>query len=230
MPNFLKMAENYHITIIYVNYAHNIFDFHPATFHNTRVANVTCKDWTSRSRHSKPVESGASYPFHPLMSRNSHNIRLNHLIIQSNVQFALLRVMKAQSGSIVLLFSLTSALDGVVWSTPYPGRFIPGKETRYPLYRRLGGPVWMGSKNIAPTGFNPRTVQPVAGPYTDYANPIIQCSVKIVDYVTFSIYDRGFRFGIHMTQADVLPPFVTSGLLNLRNRATLPLKCYSQHN
>ena len=26
------------------------------------------------------------------------------------------------------------------WLTPRPGRFTPGKETRYPLYRRLGGP------------------------------------------------------------------------------------------
>ena len=35
--------------------------------------------------------------------------------------------------------SITSALDGGGWSTPRPGRFNPGK-TRYPLYRRLGGP------------------------------------------------------------------------------------------
>jgi hypothetical protein len=36
--------------------------------------------------------------------------------------------------------SLTWALDGSGWSTPRPGRFNPGKEARYPLYRRLGGP------------------------------------------------------------------------------------------
>ena len=36
--------------------------------------------------------------------------------------------------------SLTSALDGGGWSTPRSGRFTPGKETRCPLYRRLGGP------------------------------------------------------------------------------------------
>ena len=29
---------------------------------------------------------------------------------------------------------------GGQWSTPRPGRFTPGTETRYPLYRRLGGP------------------------------------------------------------------------------------------
>jgi len=35
---------------------------------------------------------------------------------------------------------VTSELDVVGWSTPVPGRFTPGKETRYPLYRRLGDP------------------------------------------------------------------------------------------
>ena len=40
------------------------------------------------------------------------------------------------------------------WLAPRPGRFTPGKETRYPLYRRLGGPhgrsgrVW----KISPIG------------------------------------------------------------------------------
>ena len=51
--------------------------------------------------------------------------------------------------------SLTSGLDGGGLSTPRAGRFTPGKETRYPLYRRLGGPQsgldW-GAQNIAPTG------------------------------------------------------------------------------
>ena len=35
--------------------------------------------------------------------------------------------------------SLTSALDGGGWPTPRPGGLPPGKS-RYPLYRRLGGP------------------------------------------------------------------------------------------
>ena len=36
--------------------------------------------------------------------------------------------------------SLTSAPDRGRWLKPRLGRFTPGKETRYPLYRRLGGP------------------------------------------------------------------------------------------
>ena len=38
--------------------------------------------------------------------------------------------------------SLTSALDGGVDGQRHaPGRFTPRKEIRYPLYRRLGGPL-----------------------------------------------------------------------------------------
>ena len=37
-------------------------------------------------------------------------------------------------------FSSTSALDVSGSSTLIPGPFSAGKETRYPLYRRLGGP------------------------------------------------------------------------------------------
>jgi hypothetical protein len=51
--------------------------------------------------------------------------------------------------------SLTTAVDGGGWLTPRHGRFIPGNETRYPLYRRLfgpPGPVWTIVENLASTG------------------------------------------------------------------------------
>ena len=70
--------------------------------------------------------------------------------------------------------SSTSALDGGVWSTPLPGRLPLGK-TRYPLYRRLGGPQSRSRqvrKISSPPGFDPRTVQPVASRYTDCAIPV----------------------------------------------------------
>ena len=54
--------------------------------------------------------------------------------------------------------------------TPRP-LFTPGK-TRYPLYRRLGGPQGQSgqARKISPLpGFDLRTVQPVVGCYTDYA-------------------------------------------------------------
>ena len=68
----------------------------------------------------------------------------------------------------------TSALDGSGWSTPRPGRFTSGKEARYALYWRLGGPQgrYERVQKISPTpGFDPWTVQPVASGYTVYAIP-----------------------------------------------------------
>jgi hypothetical protein len=52
-----------------------------------------------------------------------------------------------------------------------PAALPPGK-TRYPLYRRLGGPQGRSGqmrKISPPPGFDPRTVQPVASRYTDWA-------------------------------------------------------------
>jgi hypothetical protein len=60
------------------------------------------------------------------------------------------------------------------WSAPRPGRITPGEETRYSLFRWLGGPQgWSGRvRKISPQlGFDPRTVQPVASRYTDWAIP-----------------------------------------------------------
>jgi hypothetical protein len=52
-----------------------------------------------------------------------------------------------------------------------PGRLPPGK-TRYPLYRRLGGPQGRSGhvrKISPPPGIDPRAVQPVASHYTNWA-------------------------------------------------------------
>ena len=73
------------------------------------------------------------------------------------------------SGGIALLFSLTSALGGGGWSTPLPGRFAPGRETRYPLYRRLGVPQGLSErvrKSSLPPGLESPNVDPVACRYT----------------------------------------------------------------
>ena len=70
--------------------------------------------------------------------------------------------------------SLTSVLDGSGWSAPRPGRFTPRKETRYPLYRRMGGPKGRSGRLgsiLPPTGIRYPTFQAVAGRYTDYAIP-----------------------------------------------------------
>jgi hypothetical protein len=84
---------------------------------------------------------------------------------------------------------------------PRPGRFTPGKETRYPLYRRLGGPQDHSGrvrKISPPTGLDPRTVHPVASRYTDWTVPVAKlciakeivlssCAIK-VKVVYFKMY------------------------------------------
>jgi hypothetical protein len=57
------------------------------------------------------------------------------------------------------------------WSAARPGHpLLPGK-TRYPFYRRLGGPQsrsgW--AENLVPTGIRSRNVQPVVSRYTYWA-------------------------------------------------------------
>ena len=58
-------------------------------------------------------------------------------------------------------------------ATTWP--LYPGRETRYPSYRRLGVPHGRSGRrwrtSLAPTGFEPRCVQPVESRYTDYTNP-----------------------------------------------------------
>jgi hypothetical protein len=57
------------------------------------------------------------------------------------VKFSLEQATKAQRGSIgiaLLFFYLGARWGWVVNSTPR--LFTPGKETQYPLYRRLDGP------------------------------------------------------------------------------------------
>jgi hypothetical protein len=54
-----------------------------------------------------------------------------------------------------------------------PAAFTPGKEP-VPIVQEAGWapePVWIGAENLAPPGFDPRTFQPVASRYTDYAIP-----------------------------------------------------------
>jgi len=55
-------------------------------------------------------------------------------------------------------------------SASRPGRSLPPRKTRYPMYRRLGGTHGRSGqvrKISPPPGFDPRTVQPVASRYTD---------------------------------------------------------------
>jgi hypothetical protein len=72
-----------------------------------------------------------------------------------------MKTHKRSTGIVVL--SLNSALAGGGWLTPRSGRFAPGKYSRYPLYRSLGGPQDLsgtGAESHTPPGLDPRTVHP----------------------------------------------------------------------
>jgi hypothetical protein len=92
------------------------------------------------------------------------------------MKYTLEQVTRAQKESSAS--SWTSALNRGGWWTQRPGRFTPGKETRYLLYRGLGGPqgrAERGRKTRPPPppskAFDPRTVQPVASLFIDWVIP-----------------------------------------------------------
>jgi rRNA maturation protein Nop10 len=72
--------------------------------------------------------------------------------------------------------SLISALDGGEWLNPHPGRFTPGNEPRYPLYRRLDRPQGRSGqvqKISPPPEFDPRPARPFESLYRlSYRGPL----------------------------------------------------------
>jgi hypothetical protein len=79
---------------------------------------------------------------------------------------------------------MTTALEGGEWSAARPGRTLPSGKTRFPLYRRLREPQGRSGRagNLAPTGFDPRTVQPVTQSLYRLSYPahfLLWCYLKI---------------------------------------------------
>ena len=68
---------------------------------------------------------------------------------------------------------MTTALEGGEGSASRPGRSLPPGKKPVPIVQKAGwapGPVWTGAENLtSQPGFDPRTVEPVASRYTDYA-------------------------------------------------------------
>jgi hypothetical protein len=69
---------------------------------------------------------------------------------------------------------MTSALERGEGSASRPGRTLPLGKTRYPLYRRLGGPQDRSGqvrKISPPPGFDPPTVKSVTQLLYQLSNP-----------------------------------------------------------
>jgi len=75
---------------------------------------------------------------------------------------------------------MTVALEGGEQSAACPGRTLPPGKTRYPFYRRMGGPQGRSGRaeNLFPTGIRSRTVQPVVSRYTDLLEILLQIVQK----------------------------------------------------
>jgi len=66
---------------------------------------------------------------------------------------------------------MTAALEGGEWSAALPGRTLLPIKTRYPFYRKLGGPQGRSERaeNLVATSIRSRTVLHVVSRYTDWA-------------------------------------------------------------
>ena len=66
---------------------------------------------------------------------------------------------------------MTAALEGGEWSATCRGHTSPPGKTRYPFYRRLGGPQGRSrwAENLIPSRIQSWTVQSVFSRYTDWA-------------------------------------------------------------
>ena len=62
------------------------------------------------------------------------------------------------------------------WSAARAGRTLPLENSRYPLYRRLGGSQGQSGRveNLAPPGFDPLTVKPVTQSLYRLSYPALQ--------------------------------------------------------
>ena len=82
---------------------------------------------------------------------------------------------------------------GARWSTPRPGRFTPGKDS-VPIVQDAGLGTRAGldgyGKSRLPQGFDPRTVQPVASRYTDWANSMQYIDNTVFNPTTWTIYNK----------------------------------------
>jgi len=86
---------------------------------------------------------------------------------------------------------LPSALDGVGGQHHAPATLPPGK-TRYPLYRRLGGPVWTGAKNLAPTGIRSpdRPAHSAVAIPTALSRPPYSARTQFTSYTILFLHDQ----------------------------------------
>ena len=80
-----------------------------------------------------------------------------------------------------------------VGGQPHAPAALPPVKTRSALYRRLGGPQGRSGRmwKISPSpGLDPRTIQPVASRYTDWAIPILENLIAVWTILNSTTHSR----------------------------------------
>ena len=111
---------------------------------------------------------------------------------------------------------MTATLEGGEWSAARPGLTLPAGKSRYPFYRRLGGPKGRSGRveNLVPTGIRSRTVQPVVSRYTDWATGPTHICVCVYIYIYMKWSDDKF----YLFSQNKVPNFSTFRELPVRCR------------
>jgi hypothetical protein len=122
-----------------------------------------------------PIQPCFNTVFHTQVTGRNNNYTVRQVPKLNKVHFRTGHEGREGEQMYSSIFSLTSALDGVVDQSHAPAA-SPQGETQYPLNSRVGGPqdrsgqVRRTSISLA---FDPRTAQPVASRLTDCAIPAL---------------------------------------------------------
>ena len=114
--------------------------------HSVFVTNVSAKDlsWRRSNLMAKQRSRSVRKP-----SKAEYNICIKH---NGKVFQLQARLWPRGWVEVQLYSSMTTALEGGEWSAARPGLTLPPGKTRYPLYRRLGGPQGRSGRaeNLSP--------------------------------------------------------------------------------
>ena len=111
---------------------------------------------------------------------------------------------------------MTTVLEGGECTAARPGRSLPPGKTRYPLYRRLGGPHGQSGqvqKVSPPLGFDSWTAQPIASCFNNWYIP----ALNLFQYNTTITYWLWLRLSTRRDLACSKPSGTSLRLLWLRS-------------
>jgi len=133
---------------------------------------------------------------------------------------------------------MTAALEWSEWSAARSGRTLPSGKTRYPFYRRLGGPQGRSGRaeNLVPTGIRSRTVQSVVSLFTDWATwptyyiiyiyILRDLSICLSVYIYLSVY-LSIYLSVFLSVCLYLSIYIYPAILYIKSPLSYALKMVS---